>query len=122
MDLTHYIRPVASKTTEKHNDSGSRQLDELSSDAVRLLALLNPKLRMPRLPVAFPHIVNRLASVWLRPSEFERYIDELLLDTRGNRLGFPLEIVAELTALREHYQTKLHPKKSDPWSTVRVRS
>jgi hypothetical protein len=45
-----------------------------------------------------------------------------LLDTRGNRLGFPLEIVAELTALREHYQTKLHPKKSDPWSTVRVRS
>jgi hypothetical protein len=89
----------------------------LSGGAVRLLALLSPKLRLPRLPVAFPHIVNRLAEIWLRPAEFERYVDDLLLDTRPNRLGFPLEIVAELTALREHYQTKLHPKKSDPWST-----
>ena len=60
MDLTHYIRPVASKTTEKQNDPGSQQLDELSGDAVRLLALLSPKLRLPRLPIAFPHIVNRL--------------------------------------------------------------
>jgi hypothetical protein len=33
----------------------------------------------------------------------DRYFQDLLMDTRGNRQGFPLKIVMELSTLREHY-------------------
>jgi len=132
MDLSHYVRPVPSKKAEQQGDPASNRRNqpgagpqpvriEFSCAASRLLTLLSPTVRLTALQ-AFPRIVNRLADVWHKPSEFERCMDDLLLDTRGNRIGFPSEIVAELTALREYYQTKLHPKKNDPWSTVRARS
>ncbi len=131
MDLYQYIRPTPPKQTEKRGDTGFNQSSEadgqpkrteLSPDAVALLAQLPPRLRLPTLPGAFPHIVNRLAQVWQRPGEFERYMQELMLDSRGNRHGFPLEVVAELTALREYHQSRRQPKKNDPWSTVHIRS
>ncbi len=133
MDLSHYVRPVPPKKAEQQNDPGSKHPNqsgagpqsggvEFSPDAVRLLALLSPALPLTALQAAFPHILNRLAGVWHKPSKFERCMEDLLLDSRGNRLGFPSEIVAELTAVREYHQTKLHPKKNDRWSTVRVRS
>jgi hypothetical protein len=131
MDLYQYIRPTPPKQTEKRGDprlnqsaeaNGQPKRTELSPDAVRLLAQLPARLRLPTLPAAFPHIVNRLAQVWQRPGEFERYMEELLLNSRVDRHGFPLQIVAELTALRECHQSKQQPKKNDPWSTVHVRS
>jgi hypothetical protein len=33
----------------------------------------------------------------------------LLTDTRGNRQGFPLGILMELTSLKDYYQTKVFP-------------
>jgi hypothetical protein len=123
MDLSHYIRPVPIKSAEREDDTAgpAAQID-LSPDAAKLMSLLGPTLRPARLQALFPHVVNRLAAIWHQPAQFEREMQELLLNTRGNRAGFPLEIVAELTALREYYRTALHPQKSDPWSTVRVRS
>ena len=123
MDLSHYIRPVPIKPAERDDDSaGSTGKIDLSPDAVKLMSLLGPAARPTRLQALFPHVLNRLAAVWHQPARFEREIEELLLSTRDNRAGFPLEIVAELTALREYYRTALHPQKNDPWSTVRVRS
>ena len=123
MDLSHYIRPVPIKSAEREDDTAgpTAQID-LSPDAAKLMSLLGPTLRPARLQALFPHVVNRLAAVWHQPAQFEREMEELLLNTRGNRAGFPSEIVAELIALREYYRTALHPQKSDPWSTVRVRS
>ena len=123
MDLSHYIRPVPIKPAERKNDAaGPTDKIGLSPDALKLTSLLSPAVRPTKLQALFPHVLNRLAAAWHQPAQFEREMDELLLNTRDNRAGFPLEIVAELTALREYYRTALHPQKSDPWSTVRVRS
>ena len=123
MDLSHYIRPVPIKPAERDDDNaGSMGKIDLSPDAVKLMSLLGLTVRPTKLQALFPHVLNRLAAVWHQPAQFEREMEELLLNTRGNRAGFPLEIVAELTALREYYRTALHPQKTDPWSTVRVRS
>ena len=123
MDLSHYIRPVPIKPAERDDDgAGSTGKIDPSPHAVKLMALLGPTVRPTRLQALFPHVLNRLAAVWHQPVQFEREMEELLLSTRDNRAGFPLGIVAELTALREYYRTALHPQKNDPWSSVRVRS
>ena len=47
----------------------------------------------------FPRIANLLAVLWEDPNSLRRYLDDLLVDKRGNRQGFPLDILRELFAL-----------------------
>ncbi|HEY1327553.1 MAG TPA: hypothetical protein VGI14_11485 [Casimicrobiaceae bacterium] len=48
----------------------------------------------------FPRVANALASSWPDREGFRTCLYGLLIDRRGNRKGFPQEIVAELLALR----------------------
>ena len=65
----------------------------------------------------FPRICNLLAVLWQDPGSLRLYVDDLLVDKRGNRQGFPLEILRELFALRAHYD-QLHPGSSRPWEVM----
>jgi len=51
----------------------------------------------------FARIANVIATTWADPKTFNAYMESLLIDTRGNRRGFPPEVLAELVALR-HYR------------------
>ncbi len=51
----------------------------------------------------FPRIANLIAVLWQDPNSLRRYIDDLLVDKRGNRQGFPLDVLRELFALRAYY-------------------
>jgi hypothetical protein len=76
---------------------------QLTADGTALLASLDDQIRPKELASRYPRIVNKIARNWRLPSEMDRYFQELLMDTRGNRQGFPLKIVMELSTLREHY-------------------
>jgi len=70
----------------------------------------------------FPHVWNRLMHLWGTP-EFEPYMHDLMIDKRGGRRGFPLDVVAELIFLGElhdMFQRKGYklPKIEDPWKTI----
>ena len=82
---------------------------ELSAAAQALLASIEESTRPKALAAAFPRIVNRMASLWKSPRQMDRYFDDLLTDTRGNRQGFSLGILMELTTLKDYYQTKVFP-------------
>ena len=73
----------------------------LSAETVTFLSSLDQSVRPYQLAVRFPRIANQLARVWPEPVQRDRYLDELLIDTRGNRQGFPLRILSELVALKE---------------------
>jgi hypothetical protein len=88
--------PDASRRAELPNDL------RLSAESVTLLSSLDRSVRPYQLAVRFPRIVNNLARLWQQPGELDRYLDGLLVDTRGNRQGFPLRILTELVALKEH--------------------
>lgn len=65
----------------------------------------------------FPRIANLLAAMWPDPNSFRRYIDDLLVDKRGNRQGFPVDVLRELFELRAHYD-ELYPDISRPWESL----
>ena len=91
---------------------------QLSAEGMALLASLAVDVSPTKLAAAFPRIVNRMASLWKSPRQMDRYFEDLLTDTRGNRQGFPLGILMELTTLKDHYQTKVFPptQRKDVWN------
>ncbi len=66
--------------------------------------------RLPVLRVHYPHVVNRLAADWHLARRMIGVFDELLMDARGTRSGFPFDAALELMQLREHYVSVLHPE------------
>jgi hypothetical protein len=83
---------------------------ELGEASVLLLETLPPTLRLMALRGQFPRILNQIAEAWQSPESFAALIDSLLIDQRGQRQGFPFEVVTELTELREYYFSMVHPE------------
>jgi hypothetical protein len=48
----------------------------------------------------YPRIANRLALCWDDPALLDRVFDDLLVDRRGGRRGFPPDVQADLLRLR----------------------
>jgi hypothetical protein len=56
----------------------------------------------PVLNAEFPRIAKTIRDLWGKAA-LDRYFDELLIDARGNRQGFPADVVEALLVLsREH--------------------
>lgn len=85
---------------------------KLQLDSMRWLLDLPALVRPLRLSRRYPRIVNKLAALWLAESPCRRYLNSLMLDERGGRQGFPLELVVELSNLRNYYD-ELHPVRSE---------
>jgi len=68
----------------------------------RWIAALPPEVRPVEAARAFPRIANALALLWSTPDELTVYLDELLVDRRGGRQGFPLRVLSEFDILREY--------------------
>jgi hypothetical protein len=50
----------------------------------------------------YPRVANRIAQAWLNGQRCEETLNELLLDHRGGRRGFPPEVELELRSLKEY--------------------
>lgn len=65
------------------------------------------KLPVPVKPEAllrrFPRIANHIAASWRDPAVLNRYFQSLLLDERGDRSGFPVEVRDDLVTLTAFY-------------------
>lgn len=100
---------------------GRRRADEarspagrptLNDQAIALLQALPPPMRLVALRNGFARIVNHIAAIWDDAPAFDRYVDSLLVDTRGKRQGFPLPVVAELAELRAYHRGHVSPRSS----------
>jgi len=65
----------------------------------------------------FPRVANLVAVLWKDPDSWRRYVDDLLVDKRGNRQGFPLDVLREIFELRGYYD-ELHPPTLRPWEVM----
>lgn len=92
--------------------------EQLADATTRWLATLPETLRPRALPVRFPHMANALARRWSDARAVRAYLDELLIDRRGNRQGLPLDIAEELATLKDYVETVVHPVPQTVWDEV----
>lgn len=107
-----------SKDVEK-NWVATRRADPKNADltevAWKWLDALPQELQPGGLVQRFPRITNRLAEVWGRPLQCETYLDTLIMDNRGGRAGFPLDVTVELGKLRAYYINEVAVQRFDAW-------
>jgi hypothetical protein len=94
---------------------------DLTDAAVRLMNTLARKCPLKQVSARFPRVLNRLAAMWGQPHLVERCFQELLIDSRGKRAGFPLEVLTELQALRNCNAQRIVPARVDPWQEMYLR-
>ena len=101
------------RASERTAQTSGVLLDETS----RWLASLPANVRPLACARRYPRIVNSIADLWRRVRQCEEYLDSLMIDERGDRAGFPLDVAKKLLALRSHY-ADLHPKGDHAWQLV----
>ena len=67
----------------------------------------------------YARLANRLAKAWKEPQKCERLLDDLMMNRRGGRKGFPLQVANELASLRDYY-FKLHHHGKSAWEHVEM--
>jgi hypothetical protein len=95
---------------------------ELDAGAAQWLAALPQRLQPRETAARFPHILNKLASLWSLPHSCRLYFDDLLMDHRGDRRGFPLKVASEIVGLKDHYDSVVHPTPQSLWDEISTRS
>jgi hypothetical protein len=90
----------------------------LSLEAARWLDELPGTVRPERTAARFPHIANNLCTRWPTPQACLAYFDELVLDNRGGRAGFPPLIARELALLKDYYESVVHPTQQTIWDEL----
>jgi hypothetical protein len=103
--LKNDVRPAPPNKWERSRSmpGESASSSDLTPLAFKWLAALPREARPNSLARQFPRIANRLAEIWKRPLQCERYIDDLMIDLRGGRQGFPPAVAAEIAALKVHF-------------------
>lgn len=66
-----------------------------------------------RLCLHYPRAANRLARCWHQPDLIDGLLNDYLSDRRGGRVGFPAQIVEELSLLR-----RFHEQPREAWVYV----
>jgi hypothetical protein len=90
----------------------------LTDGAAQWLGQLPQRVRPALTIERFPHIANALAGLWATPRHCRVYFDELLLDLRGDRQGFPKAVASELAALKDYYDSVVHPTQQTVWDEI----
>lgn len=68
-------------------------------------------LRPHRLCQLYPRVANRLALCWPDWALTERLFEDLMIDKREGRQGFPREVAAELMRLRRFSAERVPPRQ-----------
>jgi hypothetical protein len=83
------------------------QTNHLSPESIMITSVIDfdrrripPDTTMPEsaIELRFPRIARELAARWNGP-DIDAYLDSLLIDTRGNRMGFPPDVLEEIMFL-----------------------
>ena len=92
--------------------------ESLAHETTQWLTELPPNVRPQQVANAYPRIANSLCRNWRNPTEFLGCLDNLPLDSRGERQGFSADIAMELARLKDYYETIVHPTPQTCWDRI----
>lgn len=75
----------------------------MNIDSFKKLFSLVPERYPSNLASQYPRILNQILANWESPAEQDVYLNELVVDKRGNRQGFPPKVLAEILFIAELY-------------------
>jgi len=90
----------------------------LQDRTLQWMARLPAEVRPIATAQGFARIVNKLCRVWPDTQRCHAYFDDLLLDRRGDRQGFPKDVARELAALHGHYIKHVSAQRINPWDQL----
>lgn len=70
----------------------------------------------------FGRLLDQLENVWGYPEQFENVINKVMLDDRGDRAGFPIEVWNELNFLQSLHRKVYIKTTQDPTAARRGRN
>ena len=94
-------------SSDPRNRRWSQPLNLQLPATLRWAASLPVEVQPLTLLQRLPRIANAIARLWQDDMGLVRYLDELLTDRRGGRLGFAPEIQFELLQLRAYCESRL---------------
>ncbi|NTV96514.1 MAG: hypothetical protein HGA75_14045 [Thiobacillus sp.] len=95
----------------KSHVEGLYESSKLTLEAIDLVRNKLPFSIYPRQTIdQYPRIIDMTALLWNEPDGFRKYFDELLNDDRGDRQGFPFEVLMEIGNIREEHERQ-HPDR-----------
>ena len=84
----------------------ARPVEGLLPMSEKWLAGLPPDIRPVALATQFPRIVNLIALQWNDRKRCPEYFDDLSVDRRGGRQGFPADVRRELSTLLDYWYSR----------------
>ena len=116
LDRESIPRPPEKNWLSARDTSAVKNTD-LTEQAWQWLDALPKEVQPGGLVQRFPRITNKLAELWRRPVNCERYLDALILDQRGSRKGFPPDVVGEIAKLKMYLNRNTAvQERADVWS------
>lgn len=97
------------------------EVHQLDAAAREWLAQLPSILQPEQTAREYPRIVNQLAKLWPSKQPCNAYFEELLLDNRGSRKGFPSKVATELASLKSYYESAVFPSPQTVWDELAER-
>ncbi len=106
----HAPHPLSYEEMRKPEDPRDNRV---RSSTIKWARSIPSALRPRALVIQFPRLANTLADVWCQPKVFQMLLCQLMVDDRGGRQGFPLEVKRDLAKLRIYFE-KVHKKYHAP--------
>lgn len=120
LDETGPAANVAPKLRENWEEKRTQAPAEpLSDETNAWIAELPDAVRPRQLSLRYPRLANRLCKAWKEPPKCESLLDDLMMDRRGTRKGFPLQVANELATLRQYFDKQQHGGPS-AWEYVEM--
>ena len=108
------------KVAENWDEKRAQRAPEtLNGETTAWISAMPASVQPRQLALRYARLANRLCQAWKDPGKCERLLDELMMDRRGGRKGFPLQIANELATLRDYHFRLTHHGKS-AWEHVEM--
>ena len=95
---------IPRETVSEFNRRRVQPLNQQLPATGKWLASIPTEIQPLALAQKFPRIANNLARLWQDRVALHDYLDDLVVDRRGGRQGFPPEVHSELLVLRDYCQ------------------
>jgi hypothetical protein len=84
----------------------ARPVEGLLPHGEKWVSRLPPGIRPVALATQFPRLINLIALQWNDRSRCPAYFEELHVDRRGGRRGFPVDVRRELSVLYDYWYSR----------------